>query len=255
MLDAALENNVQAIWLAFGNNIGQWVNYIREKNQRDGQKTLVFVQVNSLAEALVAVNEWKTDVLIAQGIESGGHGGGYAPSVFSLVSSILAALPKHGPPLLAAGGLATGAQVASFLTLGAAGAALGTRFLLTPDSLYSVPQKAALLAADSNSTVRTLAFDRARNTLGWPQGIDGRGLRNEIVQDVEDGTDISIVRKKFAERAQSGEPSYTIVWAGTGVGEMHEIKGAQQIVQEFHQEILERVQASQGLVGDSETQI
>ncbi len=68
MLDAALENNVQAIWLAFGNNMGQWVNYIREKNQRDGQKTLVFVQVNSLAEALVAVNEWKTDVLIAQGI-------------------------------------------------------------------------------------------------------------------------------------------------------------------------------------------
>ena len=55
------------------------------------------------------------------GIESGGHGSNTAPSVFTLVSSILAALPQGAPPVLAAGGITTGAEVAAFLTLGAAG--------------------------------------------------------------------------------------------------------------------------------------
>lgn len=161
------------------------------------------------------------------GIEAGGHGASDSPSVFSLVSSILAALPKDGPPVLPAGGITSGAQIAAFLALGAAGAVLGTRFLLTTESPLSGAQKAALLAADSTSTVRTLAFDHARNTLGWPQGVDGRGLRNKIVQDVEAGVDISTVRERLAEGTKQGLPDYSIIYAGTGVGDVREIKDAQ----------------------------
>lgn len=91
------------------------------------------------------------------------------PLIMSAISSV---------PIVAAGGVATGAQVASFLTLGASGVALGTRFLLCPESLYSDVQRHALISADSSSSVRTMAFDHARNTLGWPKGVDGRGLRN-----------------------------------------------------------------------------
>ena len=80
--------------------------------------------------------------------------------------------------VLAAGGLATGAQVAAVLALGASGAAIGTRFLLTPESFYTDAQKRALVNADSRSTVRTMAFDVVRNTVGWPDDVDGRGLRN-----------------------------------------------------------------------------
>ena len=162
------------------------------------------------------------------GNESGGHGGANTPSTFTLVSEIIAALPTDGtaPPVLAAGGLATGAQVASYLTLGAAGAVLGTRFLLTPESPYSPAQKVALLKANSSSTVRTMALDYARGTMGWPAGIDGRGLRNRIVDDIEAGTPLDVVQARFAEAAKTGDPDYMVVWSGQGVSLMHEITPA-----------------------------
>lgn len=144
-----------------------------------------------------------------------------------LVSSILAAFPKGGPPLLAAGGLVTGNQIASFLVLGAAGAVLGTRFLMTPESLYSDSQKKALVSAKSDMTVRTVAFDRARGTLDWPAGVDGRGLYNDTVKDVESGVDIETVKEKFRAGVRDSDPDRMLVWSGMGVGLVSEIKSAQ----------------------------
>jgi nitronate monooxygenase len=94
------------------------------------------------------------------------------PLIISAISS------EINPPIVAAGGVATGAQIASLLTIGASGVALGTRFLLSPESLYSDIQRRALISAESSLSVRTLAFDCVRDTLGWPKGIDGRALRN-----------------------------------------------------------------------------
>ena len=86
--------------------------------------------------------------------------------------------PKAGPPVLAAGGMVHGGHLASILALGASGVVFGTRFALSPESAYSDVERKALIEAKTSSTVRTVAFDEARNTLGWPRGIDGRGLRN-----------------------------------------------------------------------------
>ena len=119
---------------------------------------------------------------LCEGNEAGGHG--VAKSLpllilFPLISEVLiAATDGHPPPLVGAGGLAIGTQIASLLTLGVSGVVLGTRFLLSPESLYSDSQRQALIAADSSNSVRTMAFDHARNTLGWPEGVDGRALRN-----------------------------------------------------------------------------
>ena len=127
--------------------------------------------------------------------------------------------------MLAAGGMATGTQAAAYLTLGAAGVVLGTRFLLTPESPYKPAQKAALLAARSpNATVRTLALDYAGDTAYWPVHIDGRGLRNGIVEDVEAGVDHAAVQAKCREATERGDTSYMVVWAGQGVALMNEIK-------------------------------
>lgn len=136
-------------------------------------------------------------------------------------------LPKGGPPLLAAGGLVTGSQVASFLVLGAAGAVLGTRFLMTPESLYSDAQKKALVAAKSDATVRTMAFDHVRGTLDWPAGIDGRGLYNDTVKDMDRGVDIETVKEKFQAGVRDGDPNRMLVWSGIGVGLVSEIKSAE----------------------------
>jgi len=250
LLSITLDTRVKAIWFAFGTNLGQWVEFVRNHDVKsnNGHKTLVFVQVSTAEEAHQAVNEWQVDVIVAQGIESGGHGHSSAPPLLNLVSSIIANSPTDGPPLLAAGGLSHGAHVASFLTLGAAGAVLGTRFLLTPESFYTDMQKHALLAAKDSSTVRTLAFDHARGTLGWPSGVDGRALFNDTVKDYDSGVSLDEVKKNFIHGVASGDAHRMLVWAGTGVGLMTEIKNAKTVVEELHQEIVERLRASSAFI-------
>ncbi|KAJ3745563.1 2-nitropropane dioxygenase [Lentinula detonsa] len=178
LLIAALTANVQAFWFSFGSDLGKWIRYVRENSS--GKSPLIFVQVNSLEEAVYAVENLEADIIVAQGIESGGHGGSYAPPLFDLLQSILehpfGSSPR--PVVLAAGGLANGADIALQLTLGAAGVVMGTRFLLSPESKYTDAQREALIAANTEDTVRTVAFDQARGTIDWPEGIDGRGLRN-----------------------------------------------------------------------------
>ncbi|TCD68419.1 hypothetical protein EIP91_010820 [Steccherinum ochraceum] len=245
LLDASLQNNVQAIWFSFWDK-GQskWARYIREAdaNRPEPRNTIIFVLVTSVEEALLAVNEWKADVIVAQGMEAGGHGAVQAPPIRELVSSILSALPdaEKRPPILAAGGISNGSQVAEFLRQGASGAVLGTRFLVSPESTYTAGQKSALLAATSDSTVRSVKFDESRNTLGWPEGADGRGLRNALAKEFESrDVNMDTLKKKVAEATKKDEPDYMVTWAGLGVGALKEIKGAQDIVRELHEELLQ----------------
>ncbi|KAG2150218.1 2-nitropropane dioxygenase [Suillus bovinus] len=243
LLDISLSNKVKAIWLAFGNNIGRWIEHVRSYDASSGrdQKTLIFVQVSSAKEALIAIQDWKVDVLVAQGSESGGHGYSAAPPLLTVVPSILAVLPKDGPPLLAAGGLSTGGHVASLLALGVSGVVLGTRFLMTKESFYDEAQKHVLVMAGANDTVRTTAFDRARGTLDWPEGVDGRAIYNKTVKDVDDGVDIEIVRENFNRATQDRDPDQILVWAGTGVDLVTEIQTAQDVVRELHADMMKHL--------------
>lgn len=61
------EHRVKAIWLSFGDKLGHYVQYIRELSQQTGHNILVFILVSSLGEAQRAINEWKADVIVAQG--------------------------------------------------------------------------------------------------------------------------------------------------------------------------------------------
>jgi nitronate monooxygenase len=140
---------------------------------------------------------------------------------------------------VATGGVATGAQIASLLTLGASGVALGTRFLLSPESLYSDIQRHALVSADSSLSVRTLAFDHVRDTLGWPEGVDGRALRNATVDDYEKGEDLALLKQKYAEGLKGGDIDRILVWAGSGVGLMNQVKPARDILVELHEGCLQ----------------
>lgn len=70
LLELALENGVQAVWLSFGDDLGRWIELVRRHDEQHGKtpKTLIFVQVNSVDEALLAAETWKVDVLVAQGM-------------------------------------------------------------------------------------------------------------------------------------------------------------------------------------------
>ncbi|EIW79181.1 2-nitropropane dioxygenase [Coniophora puteana RWD-64-598 SS2] len=249
----ALENRVRAVWFSFGRNIGHWVRLVREHDASAGRphSTLIFVVVSSAEDALVATNEWKVDVLVAQGNEAGGHGKGAAPALLALVPAIVDALPENGPVVVAAGGLANGRQIASVMALGAAGAVVGTRFLLATESAYQKTQKDAICQVVLGSTKRTMAFDELRGSLGWPAGIDGRGINNELVKDFDSGTDLDIVKAKLAAGTKEGDANRMVVWAGASAGLNRVVLNAKDIVQEIHQDILRTLIGTSALV-DSE---
>ena len=163
--------------------------------------------------------------MFVSGIEAGGHGGGYAPPLFLLLPSILAALP-NGPPVIAAGSIATGAQIAALLTMGASGVAVGTRFLFTHECQYTNAMKDVLVSATVKDTTRTLAFDEVNRTMGWPAGYNGRAIANDIIKDYEEGLSLEERMSRFDQSAACGDKSRLVIWAGMGTGLTNKITSA-----------------------------
>jgi nitronate monooxygenase len=118
----------------------------------------VWVTVTSVAEAQAAV-ALGADVLVVQGAEAGGHRGGTdddpagAVGLLALVQLVAA---RAGPPLVATGGIATGAGIAAVLSAGARAAALGTAFLGCPEAGTAQVHREALHG--SGPTAYTRAF-------------------------------------------------------------------------------------------------
>jgi nitronate monooxygenase len=128
--------------------------------------------------------------------------------------------------VLAAGGLSSGGHLAAFLTLGAAGAVVGTRFLVAKESLYPDVHKQAIIAAKSGSAVRSYVFDELRGSTGWPAGVDGRALSIPALSAIEGGADITQLKEEVAEGTKRGDPNSVIAWAGTGVGQLSRLQPA-----------------------------
>ncbi|GAA2487341.1 nitronate monooxygenase [Actinocorallia cavernae] len=116
------------------------------------------------------VAAWGADAVIVQGGEGGGHTGEVATSV--LLPQVVDAVRI---PVVAAGGFFDGRGLVAALAYGAAGVAMGTRFLLTSDSTVPDPVKARYLAA----TVRDVTVTRAVD------GLPHRMLRTDLVTALE----------------------------------------------------------------------
>ena len=131
---------------------------------------LVLHQVGSLASARAAEMAG-ADVLIAQGVEAGGHVHGTIGALI-LVEQIARSVKI---PVIASGGFATGASLIAAMALGAQGIHCGTAFLATKESFAHDDHKARVLAACGESTVYTDAF-----ALNWPPDSPVRVIRNSV---------------------------------------------------------------------------
>jgi nitronate monooxygenase len=133
----------------------------------------VAAQVNTVADVHRAVDAG-VDVLVAQGTEAGGHTGHRA--TLPLLQEVLTLTDR---PVVAAGGIATGAGMAAALVAGAAGVWIGTPLLSCPEGLNSPAARARVRAAAGEDTVLTRAFDVAQG-LAWPDRWPGRALVNDF---------------------------------------------------------------------------
>jgi NAD(P)H-dependent flavin oxidoreductase YrpB (nitropropane dioxygenase family) len=178
------------------------------------------------------------DIIVAQGGEAGGHTGEVATLV--LVPEVVRAVEAAGRdiPVLAAGGIMTGAQMAGCMAMGAAGAWTGSVWLATTDSEVTETFRQKMLAATSRDTVRS----KART------GKPSRQLRSAW-HDAWEGPEspgalpmpqMSILSTPaFAaldRAAEAGNPrakELLSYWVGQGVGLVDHVKSAEQVVQDF----------------------
>ena len=139
------------------------------------------------------VAAWGADAVIVQGGEGGGHTGEVATTV--LLPQVVDAVDI---PVVAAGGFFDGRGLVAALAYGAAGVAMGTRFLLTSDSTVPDAVKAAYLAATVKDVTVTRAVD----------GLPHRMLRTELVDALENSgrtrTLLQAIRRAAGFRRLSG---------------------------------------------------
>jgi len=244
---AVLDELPTAIWFGFGTDLGNYIDQVHAHDKKHGRKTFIFVQVNSVERAVRYAPE--VDCLVVQGIEAGGHGGSDSPPLFTLLQAVISAAPS-GPLIVAAGGISTGAQIASLLTMGADGVVLGTRFLFTPECEYTPDKKDVILKAGHNATVRTLAYDDVGGTNGWPPKFDGRAISNKVMEDLAADLSLEERRAKFDESTAKGEDCRLIIWAGVGVGINNKITTTSDVLRELHEEAVEKLQAGASLLGN-----
>jgi nitronate monooxygenase len=175
----------------------------------------VATAVNSRADLDRAVAAG-ADVIVAQGTEAGGHTGQRA--TLPLLQEVLAATDR---PVLAAGGIATGAGLAAVLVAGAAGAWIGTPFLSCPEATNSAAARERVRAASGDHTVLTSAFDVAQG-LPWPARWPGRALANEFT-DTWHGREDELrgdaaAGEQVRRARRDGDLAHAPLYAGESVG-------------------------------------
>lgn len=175
------------------------------------------------------LQEHGVDLVIAQGLEAGGHRGIFLGEelttqlgTFALLPQLVAALKV---PVVAAGGIADARGVAAAQALGAAGVQLGTAYLLCPESRTSALHRAALKSTRTRHTALTTLFT----------GRPARGIVNRIMRElgplpkaVPDfplaGNAISALRTKTESL---GLDHCTPLWAGQNASGCKEIPAAE----------------------------
>ncbi len=236
-LAIALEEGVQAISFFWGDPAA----YVRKA--KDGG-ALIIQTVATPEEARRAAGQG-ADILVAQGVESGGHVWSTV-STMVMVPLICDAVP--GVPVVAAGGIADARGVRAALALGAEGVWVGTRFLATHESGAHEEFKKLLVSAAATDTEYTSLFDG-----GWPDAPH-RALRNstmemweqagrppsgsrpregEVIGAFPDGRPIKRYDVPAPMQGATGEIEAFALYAGQSVGLVRDIKPVAAVMAEF----------------------
>jgi nitronate monooxygenase len=192
---------------------------------------VVATTVGNLREAREA-EDAGVDLIVARGLEGGGHGRDDVATL-PLLQSVLDAVSV---PVLAAGGIVTARGLAAVLAAGAAGAWVGSAFLMCVEADTTAAERARLAAASDTDTVYGRVFDIGKRA-GWPREWGDRALRNAFFDrwsghEDELATD-DTERDRYAEAAAAEDFTTAAVQVGQGVGSMTAPRTAAEVVAEF----------------------
>jgi nitronate monooxygenase len=224
LLDIALDAAPRAIMLSFGDP-----RPFAPRIKSAGALLICQVQTEDMASQALDAG---ADILVAQGTEAGGHGA--SRTTIDIVPAVVD-LAAGRVPVVAAGGIADGRGLAAMMMLGAAGVLVGTRFYASVEADGAEEAKKRICAAASGSTVRSIVFDLSRNNV-WPAPFTGRCLVNDhtrrwLGREVELMQNVASVTTDYAAARAAGNFDIAAVIAGEGVGLIHDIPPAGEIVE------------------------
>ncbi|HUY27698.1 MAG TPA: nitronate monooxygenase family protein [Candidatus Binataceae bacterium] len=177
------------------------------------------------------------DIIVAQGGEAGGHCGEVATIV--LIPEVIRAIkPIRNVPVLAAGGIMTGGQMAACMAMGAAGVWTGSVWLATTESETSEIFREKMIAARSRDTVRSkcrTGKPSRQLRSAWTDAWEGPGSPGALPMPLQSlvSEPALATAQRFAANKNPGARELVTYFVGQGVGLVDSVKTCRTVVQEF----------------------
>ena len=182
------------------------------------------------------------DILIASGGEAGGHCGDVSTMV--LIPEVYKATqPIRDVPILAAGGITTGSQMAAAMSMGASGAWCGSVWLTTSEAETNPVVKEKMLAASSRDTVRSKSRTGKNSRQlrsPWTDAWENKGPE-PLPMPLQSLVSEPALKKidKLSQSGHEGAKELATYWVGQGVGLMNQSMSSGAVVQNFKEEFIE----------------
>ena len=243
IIDVAFDHPIKLI----ANALGVPPAYMIDMGKEKGVATaaLIGTREHAIKQVEAGVN-----IVVASGTEAGGHCGDVSTLV--LIPEVYSVLKDSGVPVVAAGGIVTGRQMAACMAMGAAGVWTGSVWLTCAESDTPPVLKEKMLRASSRETVRSRSRTgkhsrqlRSPWTDAWESNTAPKPLSMPLQSQVTENPLAKVT--KLAEIGHEGARQLSTSWVGQGVGLMSSTQSAKAIVYEFMQDYLEaseRLQAS-----------
>lgn len=192
------------------------------------------------------------DILVVQGGEAGGHCGEVSTMV--LVPEVIRAVGGR-VPVLAAGGIMNGAQMAGAMAMGADGVWTGSVWLATPESECSEVFREKMVAARSRDTVRSKSrTGKPSRQLrsAWTDAWEGPGSPGALPMPYQALVSEPAIRAATAaaEKGDAAAREMVTYFVGQGVGLIDQVRPAGRVVQDFKMEFAEAIERMIGLVAE-----
>ena len=243
IIDVAFDHPIKLI----ANALGVPPAYMIDMGKEKGVATaaLIGTREHAIKQVEAGVN-----IVVASGTEAGGHCGDVSTLV--LIPEVSSVLKDSGVPVVAAGGIVTGRQMAACMAMGAAGVWTGSVWLTCAESDTPPVLKEKMLRASSRETVRSRSRTgkhsrqlRSPWTDAWESNTAPEPLSMPLQSQVTENPLAKVT--KLAEIGHEGARQLSTSWVGQGVGLMSSTQSAKAIVYDFMQDYLvasERLQAS-----------
>lgn len=230
-LNLVLDTQPKAVSFHFG------IPHEHQINALKNAGIITMVSATNLAEAQ-AIEAAGIDIIIAQGIEAGGHRGIFNENIDSGIKTadLVKLLAAHcSLPIVAAGGVMNGFQAQYLLNLGASAVQLGTAFVQCKSSSANAAYRTALLSKPITQITSSISGRPARGIINaWAKSVD----LPERVDVAPYPYAYDLGKQLNAAALQHGNSEYGAFWAGSNVLQIRELEATDlmnQLILEMNQ--------------------